>query len=362
MSRSKKTKVPKPKSKQQKYTLLTQILAGGGAIFLLTTLFLMIIFSFLFLSPLSGERVQANRKQPNVILFTVENGDSLVKVSQRLAEQGLTRNRMITRYLMQWIGINLKPGVYRMVIPFRPWDLLQKLKRGEVELSKITFLEGWTFRTMKQKLDENPDVSHSPGISDEIYLLKLLNPTIDGHPIQHLEGLFMPNTYHFNLGSPDLVIIKQAHELLVSTLEKAWSQRDPGLPLKTPYEALILASLIEKETGVASDRPLIASVFINRLRLNMRLQTDPSVIYGMGERFDGNIRKKDLGKDTLYNTYIRTGLPPTPIALPSKEAILAATHPAKTRYLYFVSRGDGSSQFSETLAEHNQAVQRYQLK
>jgi UPF0755 protein len=176
------------------------------------------------------------------------------------------------------------------------------------------------------------------------------------------EGLFFPDTYNFASGSSDLSVLKRAYQLMQRHLQENWAKRDPNLPFSTPYEALILASIVEKETGQAVDRPMIAGVFINRLNKKMLLQTDPTVIYGMGEKFDGNLRKRDLLTDTPYNTYTRSGLTPTPIALPGLASIQAALHPAKTNALYFVARGDGSSYFSSTLAEHNNAVNKYQIK
>jgi UPF0755 protein len=182
-----------------------------------------------------------------------------------------------------------------------------------------------------------------------------------GAPGTSPEGWFFPDTYFFAAGATDLALLVRAHRLMRARLDAAWANRAQGLPLDDPYQALILASIVEKETGRAADRPLIASVFVNRLRLGMRLQTDPSVIYGMGAAFDGNLRKRDLETDTPYNTYVRTGLPPTPIALPGDAALAAATRPPPTGYLYFVARGDGSSQFSTNLAEHNRAVAKFQL-
>jgi UPF0755 protein len=182
-----------------------------------------------------------------------------------------------------------------------------------------------------------------------------------GHAGEHPEGRFLPDTYHFPSGMTDVAFLKRAYDAMAEELADAWEKRDAGLPLRTPYEALILASIVEKETGKAGERPLIAGVFVQRLRKGMRLQTDPTVIYGMGEAFDGNIRRRDLLADTPYNTYTRNGLPPTPIAMPGRDAIAAAMHPQEDGYLYFVSRGDGSHYFSRTLEVHEQAVKKFQL-
>ncbi len=183
-----------------------------------------------------------------------------------------------------------------------------------------------------------------------------------GNSESHPEGLFFPDTYYFDRNTQDITVLKRAYESMHEKLEKAWLGRDDHLPYKSPYEALIMASIIEKETGKASERKMIAGVFINRLRIGMRLQTDPTVIYGLGDQYDGNIRRKNLESDTPYNTYTRAGLPPTPIAMPGLASIEAAMHPAETKALYFVGKGDGSHVFSSTLAEHNRAVIKYQLK
>ncbi|MGB8078574.1 MAG: endolytic transglycosylase MltG, partial [Gallionella sp.] len=219
----------------------------------------------------------------------------------------------------------------------------------------LSVIEGWTFKQLRESLNSSPDIVHTTlNLTDQEILQRI------GAAENHPEGLFFPDTYYFAAGSNDLVIFKRAYQTMQKHLQQAWLTRAPDLPMKTPYEALVLASIVEKETGAPEDRSMIAAVFVNRLRRGMLLQTDPTVIYGLGDSFDGNLRKRDLLKDTSYNTYRRAGLTPTPISLPGVASLQAAMHPAKTDALYFVSRGDGSSQFSSTLTEHNRAVDRYQ--
>jgi UPF0755 protein len=234
--------------------------------------------------------------------------------------------------------------------------VMDKLVRGETSLQSVIIREGWTLRQFRAELDRHPALRHDTRDWSEAELLTKLK--LDA---RHGEGLFFPDTYLFLRGSSDILVLRQAAQNMRRELERAWAERGPDLPYASPYEALIMASLIEKETGQAADRPMIARVFINRLKLGMRLQTDPSVIYGLGEAFDGNLTRAHLQTDTPYNTYTRAGLPPSPIALPGRAALHAALHPADGGALYFVARGDGSSQFSLTLEEHNRAVRRYIL-
>ncbi len=237
-----------------------------------------------------------------------------------------------------------------------PLQLLAKLTDGDVTSATLTLVEGWNWRQVKAALARHPDLRHDAAqLSDAELLAKL------GITEASIEGLLFPDTYHFAKQSSDLQVLKRAHEALQKQLAAAWEVRSANLPLSKPYEALILASIIEKETGAAKDRAMIASVFHNRLRIGMRLQTDPTVIYGLGEASDGNLRKIHLETDSPYNSYTRGGLPPTPIAMPGVASLLAATNPAQSKALYFVAKGDGSSYFSSTLAEHNQAVRRYLL-
>ena len=223
-------------------------------------------------------------------------------------------------------------------------------------LKDVRFTEGWTFRQMRAALAQTPDLSHDTTELSDVDILQQIGAT-ERNP----EGLFFPSTYSFSPGTGDLEIYRQAYKQLKKALDEAWAARAADLPYDTPYQALVMASIVEKETGRESDRDKVAAVFINRLRKGMMLQSDPTTIYGMGDKFDGNLRRRDLTTDSVYNTYTRTGLPPTPIALPGKASIVAATQPAPIAALYFVARGDGSSEFSNDLAAHNRAVGRYQL-
>jgi UPF0755 protein len=248
----------------------------------------------------------------------------------------------------------IKAGSYELEAGITPHRLLAKLARGEETLRAVTLVEGWTFRQFRAALAKEDLKPTTQGLSDQA-VMELL-----GRAGQHPEGRFFPDTYTFAKGSSDAALLKRALRAMDKRLADAWAQRASTTAVKTADEALILASIVEKETGKAADRPLIAAVFNNRLRAGMPLQTDPTVIYGMGAAFDGNLRKKDLQTDTPWNTYLHAGLPPTPIAMPGKASLLAAVQPADTKALYFVARGDGSSHFSANLDEHNRAVNKYQ--
>lgn len=290
--------------------------------------------------------------------FTVNSGASLKSVSRGLAEQGL-----LPRWQVFWLlgrvlgrGGAVKAGTYRLDGPISLVELLDKLAAGDVLPVEIVFVEGTTLRQWLAQMRRHPQVRATlAGLSEEAVRAAL------GVGEPALEGLFFPDTYHFVAGTTDAELLRRAYAEMAKRLARAWQSRAPDLPLAGPYEALILASIIEKETGKAGERPTIASVFVNRLRRGMRLQTDPTVIYGLGERFDGNLRKRDLLADTPWNTYTRDGLPPTPIAMPGAASLAAAVKPATTPYLYFVGRGDGTHEFSRTLEEHNRAVAKYQL-
>ena len=251
----------------------------------------------------------------------------------------------------------LQAGDYTLNKNVSPYQLLLSLNHGKSTQGSITFIEGKTFKQMRVKLAKNDAVKNTITDLSDAEVMHLV-----GKSEKHAEGLFFPDTFYFDRNTADIVLLKRAYESMQSKLAAAWANRAANLPYKDSYEALIMASIIEKETGKASERPMIAGVFLNRLRIGMRLQTDPTVIYGMGEKYNGNIRRKDLTTDTPYNTYTRDGLPPTPIAMPGLASIEAALHPEKTKALYFVGKGDGSHEFSNSLVEHNRAVAKYQLK
>lgn len=298
--------------------------------------------------------------QPDVpVSFDLKSGSSLRSAAAQLSAAGVIGRPEPFEWLARLLGESgkLKAGNYELSGRLTPFGLLQRMTRGDVTLIAVTLVEGWNFSQVRKALEEHPKIRPElKGVPDAEIMARL------GLDARSPEGWFFPDTYHFSEGSSDAAILVRAHRLMRSHLEAEWSRRAPGLPLQSPEEALILASIVEKETGRAEERQLVAAVFINRLKIGMRLQTDPTVIYGIGESFDGNIRKRDLLADTPYNTYTRTGLPPTPIAMPGLEALRATLNPAASDALYFVARGDGSSKFSRTLAEHERAVTQYQRR
>ncbi|MCL4182618.1 MAG: endolytic transglycosylase MltG [Burkholderiaceae bacterium] len=291
------------------------------------------------------------------VRYTVPKGANVRTIAAGLREQGvgLSPARLWLWYKLRRYDGRLKAGTYAFAAPLTVDALLEKLVRGETLLTEIRFIEGWTFRQMREAIDAHPDLVHETKGLDEAVLLARI-----GAQEQRAEGLFFPDTYAFSPGASDLEIYRQAYRRQQEVLGAAWGARVPGLPYREPYEALVMASIVEKETGKPEERDKVAAVFVNRLRIGMMLQSDPTTIYGLGERFDGNLRKRDLQSDTAYNTYTRAGLPPTPIALPGRASIEAALKPAALPALYFVSRGDGTSEFSDDLASHNRAVSRYQ--
>jgi UPF0755 protein len=289
--------------------------------------------------------------------FSIKKGSSLRSAAGQMAAAGVLQRPELFVLMGRLMGkaTSLKAGFYELDKPVAPLDLLRKITQGDYTLVSITLVEGWTFRQVRKAL------AGDPGIQQEIRELSDTD-VAQRLGIEHPspEGWFFPDTYNFSHGTSDLKILRRAHELMKSHLAAQWERRAQNLPLASPYEALILASIIEKETGKPDERPLIAAVFVNRLRLGMRLQTDPTVIYGLGEAFDGNLRRADLLADSAWNTYTRQGLPPTPIAMPGLASLGAALAPAASEALYFVAKGDGSHQFSRSLGEHERAVTKYQ--
>jgi len=289
--------------------------------------------------------------------FTIKSGSGLRSSAQQIADAGVPIQPMLFEVLARLNNQQnkIKAGTYLAQAGITPQELLNKTVRGEFLQFSLTLIEGWTFKQMRHAILQHPYLQHDTANLAEQEILAKLNSEST-----RAEGLFFPDTYLFPKGSSDMAVYSQAFNQLQQHLLAAWKQRDgQATPFKNPYEALILASIVEKETGLKSDRKMIAGVFVNRLRKGMLLQTDPTVIYGMGDLYQGNIRKSDLLRDTPYNTYTRTGLPPTPIALVGLESINAALNPARTDALFFVSRGDGSSQFSNNLNDHNRAVNSY---
>lgn len=297
--------------------------------------------------------------QPNSQEIMIQPQSSLKSIANQLVKQGVLREpwRFIILAKMLNKESFLQAGSYTLNKNISPYHLLLSLNHGKTTQGGVTFIEGRTFVQMREKLTQNDAVKQTITGLSESEILKML-----GSNYSVAEGLFFPDTFYFDRNTTDTVILQRSYDAMRSKLAKAWEGREANLPYKNSYQALIMASIIEKETGRAGERPMIAGVFINRLRIGMRLQTDPTVIYGMGIQYKGNIRKKDLIADTPYNTYTRDGLPPTPIAMPGMAAIDAALHPAKTKALYFVGKGDGSHAFSNNLVDHNLAVVHYQLK
>ena len=318
--------------------------------FLLTTLLaalLAVLLVVLWPVPLSEPK----------LLVRIPAGASLRTAAQSLNEGGVGMPAWVISGVGRVAGLStsIKAGSYEFDQGIALWALLRKLSSGDTSQAEVLFVEGATFRELRARLNAQSDLIHQTRDMDDATIMARL-----GVPGQSPEGWFFPDTYRFDKRSEDLEVLKRALTSMQKQLDTVWRSREANLPLKSPYELLILASIVEKETGAAADRTQIAGVFINRLRKGMRLQTDPTVIYGLGDRFDGNLRKADLQRDTPHNTYTRSGLPTTPICMPGLAALQAAAHPARTDALYFVAKGDGSSQFSATLDAHNQAVNQYQ--
>lgn len=290
--------------------------------------------------------------------YELTAGQTLGHLANRLAIDGVLKYPRLLRFYGRISAANnIHAGEYSFAVGTTPESLLRKLKAGDVTIYQVTLLEGWTYAQALNALAKVAEIEH---------LLPALTPDqqkeLMGITEASLEGWFFPDTYSFSRHTSDVEILKQAHKKMQAHLAKAWAERDENLPFKTPYEALILASIVERETASQSERDQIAGVFVRRLQRGMRLQTDPTVIYGMGDSYKGNISRKNLAAVTPYNTYVINGLPPTPISMPGGASIHAVLHPAPGNALYFVAKGDGTSEFSATLAEHNLAVRRYQLK
>ena len=290
--------------------------------------------------------------------FEIAPGLRFRAAAQRIDAAGIAVGAPQFELLARALGRaqDVKAGSYELTTAPTPLELLDKLTRGDVTQAEVRLTEGWTFRQLRAGLDASAFLRHdTQGLSDAQLLQKL------GAGEPHPEGLFFPDTYLFAKGTSDLHVLRRAYHTMQRHLAQEWATREPSVPYRSPYEALIMASIIEKETGRAAERDMIAGALVNRLRIGMLLQVDPSVIYGLGESFDGNLKKIHLLTDGPYNTYTRAGLPPTPIAAPGLASLRASLRPAKTGALYYVARGDGSSEFSRTLEEHNRAVRKYQL-
>ena len=334
---------------------------------LVAVLFVLFFFTAkLALSVWHGPARQMNQ----AVVFTVEPGDRFAHVVDDLQQKGIFPAANLIRLLQFFLAPDfiLKAGEYRLPKQASPAQIMAILDRGVSIQGSITFIEGENFRQMMRRLGDHEgflalikDAPDSAIINDQGFVLS--SYAIDLMPEQlSYEGWYLPDTYFYDQHRPSLMLLDRAHQAMIEVLQSEWAIRQPDLPYQSPYEALIMASLIEKETAIGSERAQIAGVFVRRLNKRMRLQTDPTVIYGLGAGFDGNLRRADLRRDSPYNTYTRHGLPPTPIAMPGRAAIHAALHPASGDTLYFVAKGDGSHYFSSTLEEHQRAVRRYQIQ
>jgi len=289
--------------------------------------------------------------------FSLKQGSSLRGATRQMHDAGVLATPRQFEFLARLYGHagRVQAGNYEIRTPVSPLALLEMITSGARGQDQITLVEGWTFSQMRAAIDAHPAFNHDTRGVTEADLIARLEI-----PYQSAEGCFFPDTYYFPNGASDAALMQRAYRAMQIQLDALWKTRSGELPLAKPYEALILASIVEKETGQIADRRLIAAVFLNRLGIGMKLQTDPTVIYGLGPQFDGNLRKRDLLADGPYNSYTRAGLPPTPIALPGLASLTAALNPAPSKALYFVARGDGSSHFSNSLAEHERAVTKYQ--
>ena len=323
-----------------------------------------LVFLLIALCAGAGAAVYAWLQRPlalatETVEVSIEPGTPPREIARQWVDAGVQASPLLLYEWFRWSGEarRIRAGSYEVPAGTTPIRLLEKMVRGDETLAVVRFTEGWTFRQVRAELARAEALKPTTASMTDAEVMQAL-----GAPGVSPEGRFHPDTYAYSKGSADLAVLRRAYKAMEKRLQAAWAERAPDTPLKSSDEALTLASIVEKETGQSADRGRVAGVLVNRLRVGMPLQTDPSVIYGMGTAFDGNLRKRDLQTDTPYNTYLRAGLPPTPIAMPGKLSLLAAVRPEPTKALYFVSRGDGSSHFSESLAEHNRAVNRYQRK
>ncbi|MGV0963278.1 MAG: endolytic transglycosylase MltG [Polynucleobacter sp.] len=319
--------------------------------------FLILLYGAIFLWPV----VPASSNIPGGSAYKVKIApqSGLSAISSQLSEQGVSTNPLTLQIAARalFVGSKLKPGTYLLAPRASLGNVLLQVARGDRVRESVAIIPGMSIWQLRSLMDSHPALIHQTKGMSSKELLQAIGLSYPGD-----EGLFYPDTYIFDPDDSDISIYRRASQAMQKQLTSTWEQKDVASPLKTPYELLILGSIVEKETGRSSDRSLVAAVFVNRLKINMPLQTDPTVIYGIGPKFDGNLRKADLRKDSPYNTYMNKGLPPTPIAMPSKESLLAVMHPAKSDAIYFVARGDGSSHFSKTLKEHENAVDQFQRK
>jgi UPF0755 protein len=289
--------------------------------------------------------------------FTIKPGSTIRSAARQISDAGIPVQPVLFEALARVSGKagSLKAGSFEVLSQETPRDILKKVVEGRFTMANLSVIEGWNFKQMRNAIDAHPAIKHDTlGLTNKELLAKI------GSKYSNPEGLFFPDTYLFAKNSSDVQVYQQAHQAMITRLDEAWKKREDNLPYKDAYQALIMASIVEKETGQASERGLIAAVFVNRLRAGMLLQTDPTVIYGMGEKYQGTIHKRDLLNDTPYNTYTRAGLPPTPIALAGLASLNAALNPERSDAYYFVARGNGTSEFSNSLEQHNRAVNKYQ--
>ena len=320
------------------------------------------LFGLLLVSALFGWNQLSNYRiiqQESTEIFTVNPGDSASIISARLAAEGKILHADLMSIYVKLAGFekSIQEGEYLLDAGITLAELVEKMVDGDKYQHRITFLEGWNLSQVLAELRSKGSISQEIDNNDPSHIAKLL-----GLDVANAEGMLFPDTYFFTRGTSDIEILKRANAKLNDVLESAWESKGKGLPFSNSYESLILASVIEKESGLNAERRKISGVFLRRISLGMRLQSDPTVIYGMGSKYKGNITRQDLSEVTAYNTYRIDGLPPTPISLAGKSSIDASLNPSRSKFLYFVSRGDGSHQFSETLSEHNAAVNKYQRK